>query len=330
MADWIFYLDVDGVLGDFQSASIAACGLPIAVDDIWSYGYWEPYMSRKEFDDKITAVKDFWLNIKPYPWAADLIAMLGKHGEVVICTSPGHHPDSLTPKLEWLGKHGFLLSDTDKNYTLTDQKFRLACNERCVLIDDTVTQLCSFMEAGGSAIAFPQQWNTPRALLPDDKIAHVEAAILRLKAAHQPADEVPDLNPKDRVGRTKPGLASLPCGALFEVAAATSFGARKYGRHNWRVGNKLVAGIYYDAIHRHLATWWEGEDCAPDSLIHHLSHVAAGAMILRDAMLLDRMIDDRPPRGVHPVNCVSGVTEKMLMDIPEPRKPFTRLNIESL
>lgn len=70
-------------------------------------------------------------------------------------------------------------------------------------------------------------------------------------------------------------------------------GATKYGAYNWR--NKSVsASIYIDAAKRHLDLWFEGQEFASDSKVHHLGHALACCAILLDAQECGRLIDDRP------------------------------------
>jgi hypothetical protein len=99
-------------------------------------------------------------------------------------------------------------------------------------------------------------------------------------------------NPKDVAGAPKPGLSDLPFTSLYEVARAARDGAQKYGSRNWR-DEDITASIYLDAAMRHLTAWWEGEELAPDSRIHHLAHACAGLLILLDAGLVGSLIDDR-------------------------------------
>jgi hypothetical protein len=89
-----------------------------------------------------------------------------------------------------------------------------------------------------------------------------------------------------------PAATALGSLALLE-------GALKYGRGNWRpIG--VRASIYYDACLRHLYAWFEGEDCAPDSGVHHLGHALACLAILIDADAAHSLTDDRAfPGGYH-------------------------------
>lgn len=111
-----------------------------------------------------------------------------------------------------------------------------------------------------------------------------------------------DTNPKDAVGIEKVPLSTLSCPVLFEMGLAMMEGARKYGRHNYRVAG-VRASVYYDAAMRHLMAWWEGEDTDPDSGIHHVTKAMAGLSVLRDSQIFGNAVDDRPPR--HPRGRVS-------------------------
>ena len=51
-------------------------------------------------------------------------------------------------------------------------------------------------------------------------------------------------------------------------------GARKYGRHNYRVIG-VRGSVYYDATLRHVTAWWEGEDLDPERGINHISKAIA-------------------------------------------------------
>lgn len=102
-------------------------------------------------------------------------------------------------------------------------------------------------------------------------------------------------NPKDIVGRNKPGLSKLPIRPIFEAGNVLRHGSDKYGPYNWRE-HAVSAAVYYDAALRHLCAWWEGEDLDPDSGEHHLAHVIGGMAVLRDAMLSGKVKDDRPSK----------------------------------
>ena len=107
--------------------------------------------------------------------------------------------------------------------------------------------------------------------------------------------ELPDNNPKTAVAATKQKMSDVPTVALFALGAAMSDGANKYGRYNYRDTN-VTASVFYDAMMRHLTTWYNGEDYAPDSKVHHLAHVMASCAIVLDAELHAKFNDDRDAR----------------------------------
>lgn len=100
-------------------------------------------------------------------------------------------------------------------------------------------------------------------------------------------------NPKDLEGVKKPPLELVPDTAIILQAMAFGDGARKYGAYNWREKD-VKASIYVAAARRHLAAWYNGEEIAEDSGVHHLGHALACLSILVDAQVGDNLVDDRP------------------------------------
>lgn len=103
-------------------------------------------------------------------------------------------------------------------------------------------------------------------------------------------------NPKDLVGNKKVSVTKLPSVAILHAARAMMDGAEKYGPYNWRA-KKVIASIYVDAAIRHLLTWFEGQETAKDSGVHHLGHAIACEAILLDALETGNLVDDRPTVG---------------------------------
>lgn len=104
------------------------------------------------------------------------------------------------------------------------------------------------------------------------------------------------MNPKDIIGSTKVSLSKIPPVALLHMALAHMNGAGKYGKFNWR-DKAVQADIYVDAILRHTLAWYEREEVALDSGIHHLGHAMASAGILLDAQSTGKLVDNRPVNG---------------------------------
>lgn len=106
--------------------------------------------------------------------------------------------------------------------------------------------------------------------------------------------EVKDTNPKDAIGVSKAPVSTLPFNVIAEVGVAMLEGSLKYGRHNYRDAG-VRASVYYDALHRHIGAWWEGEDIDAGSGVSHVTKAIATLIVLRDAMMQDMLTDDRPP-----------------------------------
>lgn len=122
-------------------------------------------------------------------------------------------------------------------------------------------------------------------------------------------------NPKDLLGVKKISLAAVPPVAIAHESAAMLDGEWKYGFRNWRE-NKVQARIYVDACLRHISAWFEGEEYAQDSGVHHLGHARACLGILLDALETGNLVDDRV-KGSYPA-----VADKLSKWVSERRKTY--------
>lgn len=116
------------------------------------------------------------------------------------------------------------------------------------------------------------------------------------RAEYHSENNTKNTNPKDAVGIKKVPMSCIPAPVLAEVGLGLMEGARKYGRHNYRVAGAR-ASVYYDAAMRHLMDYWEGTDIDPDSGINHISKAIATLMVMRDCQMNNMLTDDRPPRS---------------------------------
>lgn len=130
-------------------------------------------------------------------------------------------------------------------------------------------------------------------------------------------------NPKDAVGIRKVPYSTIPAEVTAEVGLGMLEGALKYGRHNYRVIG-VRASVYYDAIQRHINAWWEGEDIDPESGLNHIVKLLTSGYVLRDAMINDNLVDDRPPKTkekwVQEYNKIAG---EILDKYPDPVPAYT-------
>lgn len=99
-------------------------------------------------------------------------------------------------------------------------------------------------------------------------------------------------NPKDLLGAKKVALSAVSPVAIAHEACAMMDGEWKYGFRNWR-DKSVIARIYIDAALRHIMAWFEGEEAAADSGVHHLGHARACLGIILDAQATGNLIDDR-------------------------------------
>jgi hypothetical protein len=98
--------------------------------------------------------------------------------------------------------------------------------------------------------------------------------------------------PAGKAKAAKTPLHLLPPAALEKISWAMKEGADKYGAADWRRSG-IDAAAYIGAMMRHLQAWAAGEDLDASGN-HHLAHVAAGAMVVLDAIHTGCLRDDRP------------------------------------
>lgn len=101
-----------------------------------------------------------------------------------------------------------------------------------------------------------------------------------------------DTNPKSAFGSAKMNLHLWPMSATVLGSLGLLEGALKYGRCNWREKG-AAASIYYDALLRHMALWFEGEDQDPKTGVPHLGNALACLAILVDSIAAGTFVDDR-------------------------------------
>jgi hypothetical protein len=106
----------------------------------------------------------------------------------------------------------------------------------------------------------------------------------------------PDNNPKTAIGVTKVPLHLVPPSAKHFLALALANGATKYGPYNWRDA-AISVSVYKAAMERHMDAFWDGEECAQDSGVHHVAHAMACCALILDALTIGNLHDDRPTKG---------------------------------
>jgi hypothetical protein len=145
------------------------------------------------------------------------------------------------------------------------------------------------------------------------------------------SDDTKPTNPKQTVGNKKVPMSVLSMQVLGEMAVGMYEGDRKYGRHNYRVSG-VLASTYFDACLRHLMDWWEGQDIDPLSGLNHITKLMTSAHVLRDAMMQEMWVDDRPPRVRDPqwLAKLNVKVEEIIAKFPERKEPFTQAAASSV
>lgn len=135
-------------------------------------------------------------------------------------------------------------------------------------------------------------------------------------------------NPKDVIGVTKAPMSIIPMQVIHEVGLGLLEGSLKYGSYNYRVAGVRFS-VYYDATQRHLNSFLEGEDIDPASGINHITKAIASLVVLRDGMLNDKFIDDRPPKPLNEnwMEDINKKTKELLAKYPQPVAPYTQKGI---
>jgi len=89
----------------------------------------------------------------------------------------------------------------------------------------------------------------------------------------------------------KPSISLIPKEALWGMAQALTYGANKYGRHNFRDG--IQYSRLADACYRHLSAYMDGETIDEESGNNHLYHALASLAMLTYMDANKKEMDDR-------------------------------------
>lgn len=141
---------------------------------------------------------------------------------------------------------------------------------------------------------------------------------------------IKDTNPKDSIGIKKVPMSTVSVPVIMEIGVAMLEGSLKYGRHNYRIAG-VRASVYYDAFMRHVGAWWEGEDIDPASGLNHLAKAMACLTVLRDSMIQQNWVDDRPPKTppgfVEELNKISAT---LIENCDDPKPAYTACQYSQL
>lgn len=169
------FLDVDGVLADFASAAVRACGFPDLVPSHWHF-YEDMGLTAEEMWERIHADPLFWENLPEYEWYEELVDMCMDIAPVTIVTHPADHPDSWAGKYLWLKERAW----THEDIVFTSQKHLLAGPGR-LLIDDSAENCVLWRAHGGTRIMFPCPWNVLSGVS-ENPLVHVAAEARQIQS----------------------------------------------------------------------------------------------------------------------------------------------------
>jgi len=109
----------------------------------------------------------------------------------------------------------------------------------------------------------------------------------------------------------------MPRWVALLVGRVMSVGAAKYGAFNFR-DSRIAASTYQDAMERHAALWFDGEDNDPETGVSHLASIMASCTLLLDAQENGKLDDDRQKTGM--VRRALDKLEGLLVSLPLPKK----------
>ncbi len=119
--------------------------------------------------------------------------------------------------------------------------------------------------------------------------------------------------------KIRPSL--IPAPFIEDLAAVLTFGAKKYGDHNWTRGFKWTR--VYDALQRHLLAWFKGEDKDPETGLSHLMHATCNIMFLHTFAKEHPELDDRRKSNQGAINIATRDDGHQLSPIPAGVQTFT-------
>jgi 5'(3')-deoxyribonucleotidase len=149
------FIDLDGVLSDFEKAACKLCDLDIedpgVREHLKSGGRIDKYVSDDDMWAKINEEgSKFWENLELFPWAKDLYNTMKKKSDLVaFLTSPSYEPDCAAGKVKWITKN---FDTTD--FIITPEK-HFCATPNSILIDDSQAKLDKFAKYGGNTFLWP-------------------------------------------------------------------------------------------------------------------------------------------------------------------------------
>ena len=151
--DWKIYLDLDGVVADFDKRFTDLAGMSPSAFEA-EYGknkFWD-------FIDEGANKLKFWIGIPPMPQAKELIQYVSQFDYEVL-TAPSAKKQSILGKNLWMKnmvKQGLFPSKPKVNFRKAKEKHKIKPNltKKDILIDDRASTIDNWNNAGGTGILF--------------------------------------------------------------------------------------------------------------------------------------------------------------------------------
>ena len=83
---------------------------------------------------------------------------------------------------------------------------------------------------------------------------------------------------KDDIGKPMVSLVQAPF--ILDIAKVLTFGAKKYGKNNWKHIDPQEIDRLKDSLLRHTLAYTSGTDIDPESGLSHAAHAACNLMFL--------------------------------------------------
>lgn len=169
----VVFIDMDGVVADFNSRVLELAGMPDAKGPPGEYEIFKALgITHDEMWEIVNGDPGFWPDLEPYPWARDLVrsvAELVGQENTYFFTSPSRDPQSTAGKVEWIYRH---FAAYKRQFFIGPHKWQCA-SPRTILIDDRDTTVEKFREYGGRAVLFPARWNSGHCINDDRRLEFV-------------------------------------------------------------------------------------------------------------------------------------------------------------
>lgn len=154
----IVYLDIDGVLANFNKAAFRALGLEYKPDHpVLKEWHWYKYFGLTFDQLNEVCTSDFWVNLEWTPDGQEILHLVEDNFDnIYLLTTPMPNYQSYDGKIKWVKAN---LPRYFRKTIITMAPKHLLAKPNTLLIDDKDSNCEEFNEAGGSAILVPRSWN---------------------------------------------------------------------------------------------------------------------------------------------------------------------------